>query len=304
MRILSVGAGGIGGYFGARLVEKGEDVTFLVREKRQQLLKENQLTLKSVHGNYSFSPQLITTRDTVPKPFDLVLFTTKSYQLEQAIKDVKPFIGTNTLVLPLLNGIAHMKVLEQHFGNQLLGGLCFIESSVADDGTIIQESQIHRLVYGERDGSSSVRTKQLLTCFKGSNAEFSYSANIEQDMWHKYLFIAVASGITTLFRSSIGPIRKNDTRNGFIESTLNECANVMRTAGAPIADDIVSRHMETFATMSYTMKSSMLRDIERSSRTEGAHLQGYLLHLGDRHNIQTPSLQTIYQNLQIYEDQL
>lgn len=304
MRILSVGAGGIGGYFGARLVEKGEDVTFLVRDKRQQLLKENQLNLKSVHGDYSFSPQLMTTKDTVSRPFDLVLFTTKSYQFEQALKDVQPFIGTDTMILPLLNGIAHMKVLEQHFGNQLLGGLCFIESSVADDGSIIQESQIHRLIYGERDGRETLRIKKLNEIFSNSNAEFQFSTNVEQAMWNKYLFITVASGITTLFRSPIGPIRESNGGQGFIHSLLEECMSIMRAEAVPVSEDIVNQHLTTFNAMSYTMKSSMLRDMERGSRTEGSHLQGYLLELAKKHGLKSPLLQSVFQNLQVYEERL
>lgn len=301
MKILSVGAGGIGGYFGARLVEKGEDVTFLVRPSRKQALTESGLSIKSIHGDFSFSPTLLTAADTNHETFDLVLFTTKSYQLHQAIEDVRPFVHEKTIILPLLNGVAHFEQLKQEFGDRVIGGLCFIESSIADDGSILQESPVHRLVYGEWDGQESERMKQLQGTFADTRTDFVYSGQVDTEIWHKYLFITAASGITTLFRSAVGPIRDSDQGYAFIQEVLDECALIMKQEEAPISESIVSTHMKTFSAISHSMKSSMLRDMERGAETEGSHLQGYLLNLAEKHNLQAPLLSTIYRNLSIYE---
>lgn len=130
MRILVLGAGGVGGYFGGRLVEKGEDVTFLVRTNRKRQLEEHGLVIRSVNGDFTCQPNLLTTNDTA-EVFDLVLFSTKSYHLSDAIKDVQPFVGEQTVILPLLNGIAHLDALKNAFGeNKIIGGLCFIENNI------------------------------------------------------------------------------------------------------------------------------------------------------------------------------
>src|SRR5699024_2487634 len=149
MRILVLGAGGIGGYFGGRLVEKGEEVVFLVREKRKQILENNGLNIRSTKGDFYFHPKLIT-KDQQAEPFDLVLFSTKSYHLTEAIEDLKPFIGKQTVVIPLLNGISHLSQLTEAFGaNKVIGGLCQIETTLNDQGEVVHSSAFDKLVFGE-----------------------------------------------------------------------------------------------------------------------------------------------------------
>ncbi|WP_099303754.1 ketopantoate reductase family protein [Bacillus sp. Marseille-P3800] len=302
MRILTVGAGGVGGYFGARLAEKGEDVTFLVREKKKARLLETGLTVESIHGNIELTPSLLTTSEYA-EPFDLVLFTTKSYQLQQAIEDVRPFVGEHTLLLPLLNGVAHYEILDQAFKHNVIGGLCFIESAVDSDDTILQTSQVHRLVYGSRTEKQEQAVEKLHAHLSGTKAEFTLSTNVEQEIWHKYLFITVASGITTLFRSSIGPIRELEEGKTFIRKLLTECTAIMKAEGAPLSPTIISDHMHTFESVGFGMKSSMLRDMERQSTTEAHHLQGYLVEKGLKHDIEPPSLLAVFTNLRLYENQ-
>ncbi|MGG0891901.1 ketopantoate reductase family protein [Cytobacillus horneckiae] len=301
MRILVVGAGGIGGYFGARLVEKGEDVTFLVRPNRYNLLKENGLRLKSIHGDYSFSPQLITADSKTASTFDIVLVSTKSYHLKQAINDVKSFVSEGTMVLPLLNGMAHMDRLVSEFPGQVLGGLCFIETAVSSEGDIVQTSAMHKLVFGEMDGSKSERINKVIHCFEGTKAPIIYSDKVMEDMWNKYLFITVLSGVTTLFRSPIGAIRESSGGLDFIRTLFKEVESVMLAGGAQLSEGIIEKHMATVEAQASGMKSSMLRDIENGQETEGAHLQGELVRLAEKKGINVPYLHAIYQNLSVYE---
>ncbi|MFS0788023.1 ketopantoate reductase family protein [Shouchella sp. 1P09AA] len=303
MRILTVGAGGVGGYFGARLAEKGEDVTFLVREKKKARLLETGLKVESIHGNIELTPSLLTTSEHA-EPFDLILFTTKSYQLQQAIEDVRPFVAEHTLLLPLLNGVAHYEILDQAFGQNVIGGLCFIESAVDSDGTIQQTSQVHRLVYGSRTAHQEQKVEKLYKHLSGTNAEFTLSTKVDQEIWQKYLFITVASGITSLFRSSIGPIRAFEEGKSFIRRLLTECTTIMKAEGAPLPPTIIADHMHTFESVGYDMKSSMLRDMERRSTTEADHLQGYLVEKAAKHDMDTPSLIAVFTNLRLYENQL
>lgn len=302
MRILVLGAGGVGGFFGGRLVEKGEDVTFLVRSKRKKQLEERGLVIRSVNGDFSFQPKLITKEDQTA-PFDVILFSTKAYHLNEAIQDLKPFVGESTVIIPLLNGIAHVSLLQKEFGEEkVIGGLCFIETTLNDQGEIVQTSAANRLMFGEMKSQDSERIKHISKAFAGTKSSFILSENITQDMWHKYLFITVMSGVTTLMRAPIGPIRESEGGRDFIQNLFEECMEIMRCVGAPIKDNIVQEHMKTMDKISYNMKSSMQRDMEKGSSIEGKHLQGYLLDVAKQFSIEAPLLGVVYQNLKVYEE--
>lgn len=301
MKILIVGAGAIGGYFGGRLLEKGEDVTFLVRENRKKQLEETGLNIKSVHGDIELTPQLVTVKDAGDE-FDVVVVSTKSYQLAGAIEDIKPFVGKETMVLPLLNGIAHVDELVKAFGEEaVIGGLCFVESTLDQDGTIVQTSPIHQLVYGERTEEKTDRILRLKQVFDGTKADFELSDHINQAMWHKYLFITTMSGITTAMESPIGPILELETGQRTIGALLDELVLIMKTMDAPIKEDIAQEQFVKINMMHPDMKSSMQRDAEKSMPLEADHLQGFLLKNANDHKLPVPVLETIWTRLALYE---
>ncbi len=300
MNILIAGAGGIGGYFGGRLMEKGQEVTFLVRDKRKQQLEKTGLVIESPHGNYTGKPSLIT-KNVPTQPFDAIVITTKAYHLEEVIKDIQPFVDDSTLILPLLNGIAHMDPLIDAFGDNVIGGLCFIETTLNEEGHVIQSSPIHDLVYGERDGSHSERILALKDAFDGANANFTLSEKIMQDMWHKYSFITAMSGITTLMRSPVGPTVHIPAAKHTLERLLNEISAVMKAIDAPIADGLPEMQMTKMQEMKEEMKSSMLRDMEKGLETETSHLQGWLLEKGAEKGIDTPILEAAFAHVKVYE---
>lgn len=304
MKILVVGAGAIGGYFGGRLLEKGEDVTYLVREGRKKKLEQAGLKIQSKHGNLQVSPKLIT-KEEQRSPFDVVLISTKSYQLANAIEDVQPFVGPETMILPLLNGMAHLQPLIEAFGEErVIGGLCFVETTLAEDGTIVQTSPIHQLVYGERTGEKTERIEKLEQAFTGTKAEFIKSDSINQEMWHKYLFITAMSGITSMMETPIGPIRDLETGQHTIQAFLEELAAIMEKMDAPIQSGIVETQLKRINSMDSEMKSSMQRDIEKMQPTEAEHLQGYLLGKANEMKISVPVLEIIYTKLMLYEQKI
>jgi 2-dehydropantoate 2-reductase len=302
MKILIVGAGAIGGYFGGRLMEKGEDVTFLVREKRMRQLKKNGLVIESIHGNLHFAePKTILAGDQADS-FDVIFISTKSYHLDGVVENILPYVGRDTMILPLLNGIAHLDVLGESFGSEkVLGGLCFIEATLNEDGTVLQKSPIHDLVFGERNGVKSERIYRLKSAFEGTKASFRLSENIEQDMWHKYLFITALSGITSLFRSPIGPIREQQHGTETTRSLLLETVEIMKAIGAPIAEGALDATFSKLNDIGYGMKSSLQRDMEKSLPTEGDHLFGYLLEKANQLGLPAPTLSVIYANVIIHE---
>ncbi|WP_096200560.1 2-dehydropantoate 2-reductase [Bacillus sp. FJAT-45350] len=301
MRILVVGAGGVGGYFGGRLVEKGEDVTFLVRTRRKGELEKDGLVIQSINGDFTCRPNVVTASDKT-EPFDLILFSTKAYHLAAAIQDIKPFVGENTVILPLLNGIGHLPTLQQEFGlENVIGGLCFIETTLNKQGHIVHTSKGDQVTFGEFENKETERIKKIEDVLSGTKASFKRSSFIEQEMWHKYLLIAAMSSMTTLMRAPVGSIFESDGGKDFVQNLFSEIASIMLAHQAPLADDIVSKHLILLEKVSYETKSSMQRDMEKGYVTEGDHLQGYLLNLAQKYNIDAPLLHVVYQNLKVYE---
>ena len=302
MRLLVVGAGAIGGYFGGRLLEKGEDVTFLVREKRKQQLEKYGLLGESVHGDMTFPEPKTILAGEKADAFDVILLSTKAYHLEGAIEDIRPYTGDSTLILPLLNGIAHMDKLTAAFGAaNVLGGLCFIETTLSENGKVIQTSPVHDFVFGERSGEKTERILKLYEAFSGTKANFRLSENIEQEMWHKYLFISTLSGVTSLFRSPIGPIRDQTFGLSSVKEVLKEASAIMRGLDAPLAVGIEDAQVQKIKEMGYEMKSSLQRDMEKQQAIEADHFFGYLLKKAELLDLDAPVIGTIYANLKVYE---
>jgi 2-dehydropantoate 2-reductase len=303
MKILIVGAGAIGGYFGGRLLEKGEDVTFLVREKRKQQLDRDGLVVESVHGDLNLQPKTLMSGEEA-ETFDVILLSTKAYHLQGAIDSIREYVSDDTLILPLLNGIAHMGKLIKEFGEErVLGGLCFIETTLDENGRVIQTSPTHDLVFGERSGEKTERILKLQNAFSGTKAAFRLSENIVQEMWHKYLFITTLSGVTSLFRSPIGPIRDQEYGLQTVQKVLEEVGGIMRGIGAPVANQVEEVQLSRVSELGYAMKSSLQRDMEKQMPIEADHFFGYLLERAKEKGVKAPILTAIYTNLQVYESQ-
>jgi len=302
MRVLVLGAGAIGGYFGGRLASSGVDVTFLVRERRRQQLQERGLRLESVHGDAIVEkPQLIAAGEEAGD-FEVILLSNKAYHLDDSIESISPYVGEQTVIIPLLNGFAHMEALWERFGKErVMGGLCYIESTLNAQGDIVQTSKNHDAVFGEWEGGESERTLRIQEAFSGINGKFRASHNIQREVWHKYLLITTLSGVTTLLNSPVGPISSTPSGLELTRQLAEEVALVMRSLNAPLDGDIVNKQMELFQKTHASMKSSMLRDMEKGLLVEADHLQGYLLHRARELQLSTTMLQVVYTNLKVYE---
>lgn len=304
MRILVVGAGAVGGYFGGRLQEKGVDVTFLVREGRKKQLDQAGLVIDSVHGSVTLTPKLILSGEEADA-FDLILLSTKAYHLQGAIDSFRQYVNEKTAILPLLNGISHIELLAAEFGKErIIGGLCFIETTLDQEGRIIQTSPRHDIVFGELTGEKTERILKVEEAFSGTRSGYQLSDNINQDLWNKYLFISTMSGITTLMRAPIGPIREMPSGRATIEKLSQEIISVMNKIGAPLPEDIAALQLNQIDSLGYAMKSSMQRDMEKQLSVEADHLHGYLLTIAHKEQIPVPALEAVYANLKVYELQL
>src|SRR5580692_4017998 len=202
MRILIVGAGAVGGYFGARLAEAGRDVTFLVRASRAEQLLRDGLSIISPHGDVLLTPKLIGAGE-IDGPYDLVLLSVKAYALEAAIDDFAPAVGPETMILPVLNGMRHIDVLTQRFGEAaVLGGVCLVATEIDNGGRIVQLAEIQQLVYGERDGEVTPRLQALDATLQGAGFDAQLSTEITQRMWEKWLMLASLGAVTCLMRGT------------------------------------------------------------------------------------------------------
>jgi 2-dehydropantoate 2-reductase len=281
MRFLVVGAGSIGGYFGGRLLEAGRDVTFLVRPGRAAKLAQTGLVLRSPVGDFTEAhPKLVVAGDTA-EPFDLVLLSCKSYDLEGAIDSVAPFVGPRTAVLPLLNGMAHMDALDAKFGpERVLGGLCLISTTLDADGHIIHMMPNHALVFGARTGDCVTDIAAAAATFSGAKFDVRASEMILQEMWEKWVLIATAGGLTCLMRGTIGDLV---AAGGAAVATdlLGECAAVAAANGYPPRDAAMARMTTMFTAAGSGLTASMFRDLEQGGRIEGEQILGDLLRRGD-----------------------
>ncbi|MFC3749722.1 ketopantoate reductase family protein [Paenibacillus sp. GCM10012306] len=301
MRFLVVGAGAVGGYFGGRLVQKGEDVTFLVRPSKQRQLADHGLKVKSVHGDFHTPIRTITYGDQA-EPFDCILLSVKAYHLPGLLTDIAPYVGEHTLILPLLNGYDHFGTLANHFGpEKVLGGLCYIESTLDDEGTIIQTSPFHRIVFGELSGGGSERSQQLFSHLDQAGFTVVLSEDIQRVIWQKYVFIASFSGITTFMESPVGPILHTPEAMEIYSRLLKEIVTLARRAGMPVDSDLEATTLQTMVSLQPSMMSSMQRDMQKQLPIEADHLHGFLLALAASDKGDYPILQTVYARLKVYE---
>jgi len=281
MRTLVLGAGGIGGYFGGRLLQAGRDVTFLVRPRRATQLASVGLVIKSSYGDYRHPSPPTVLAENLRETCDVVLLSCKAYDLDDAMNAIAPAVGPNTVILPTLNGMRHMDALIERFGERaVVGGLCFIASTMDDDGRILHLNTNHGIVFGERDGTHSPRIEAIGAELKLGAFESRLSDSIMQEMWEKWVFIATGAAITSLMRSTVGDI---ETAGGtpLVHALVDECASIATRCGFAPSDECVSRSKSTFSAKGSSLTASMYRDVERGGRTEGQHILGDLLRRGE-----------------------
>ena len=191
MKILVLGAGGIGGYFGGRLAEAGADVTFLVRPKRREQLARDGLVVESPKGDMKLPVKAVIASELAPR-YDLVLFTCKAYDLDSAMDAIAPAMDGKAALVPMLNGIAHLERLDARFGRaSIMGGTCQINVMLRPDGTVFHADPLQRLIFGERDKSKSARAEAFAADLAKSKIDWTLSDDIELEMWEKIVFLCV-----------------------------------------------------------------------------------------------------------------
>jgi len=301
MRILVLGAGAMGGYFGGRLAEAGADVTFLVRPRRAEALAKNGLAIESPAGNFK-GPVKTVLADKLAPEFDAVLFTCKAYDLESAIAAIRPAMGAEARVLPVLNGLRHLDALDAAFGKaRVLGGTAQIGATLTPEGVVRHMSKFHLLTFGERVPAQANFCGHLARSLEKAKFEQRHSPHMMQEMWEKFVMIAANAGMTSLMRAPFADILESRDGAAFMIATLEECVAVAAAAGYRLDAQTVGGLRAWLTEKGSMFSSSMMRDIEQKGAIEADHIVGDMLARAGAAKIPAPMLRMIYASLQTYQ---
>jgi len=305
MKVLVLGAGAVGGYFGGRMAEAGADVTFQVRPARAELLAKTGLCISSRFGDVRLQPKVVTEAQVRPE-YDVILFTAKAYDLASAVEAIAPAMAGNGenargYVLPMLNGMSHLQVLDKRFGHErVLGGVAYIASTLAPDGEIRHLNDFQRIVFGPRAASQKAVCEQLSAALKGVKFDWKQLDNVEQAMWDKWVLLATLAGITCLMRAPVGDIVATGAGEKLALALLGENASIAKAEGFPTPEAVLQNYRSMLTQKGSMFSASMLRDVESGGQAEGEHILGALLALARKRALAAPVLEIATTHLEAY----
>jgi 2-dehydropantoate 2-reductase len=301
MKILVLGAGGLGGFFGGRLVQGGADVTFLVRPKRRDQLARDGIVIESPTGNAKLPAKTVLAEEVTPG-YDWILFTCKAYDLDSAMQSIAPAMSGGCAVLPVLNGLAHFEKLDSRFGAaQVLGGTAHINAMLRKDGVIVNPDPLNRILFGERDRTKSARVQAIAQAFSKTTVEWKLSDDIEQDLWEKVTFLTTLASITCLFRANVGEIMAAPGGREAMERAFEANIEIATKEGHPPRPAHIANVRGRLTDPKGSWTASMLRDLEAGGPTEGDHIVGWMLERARRHGVDDTMLSIAYTHLKAYE---
>jgi 2-dehydropantoate 2-reductase len=304
MRTLIIGAGAVGGYFGARLTAAGRDVSFLVHPARAEKLRRTGLNVTSLEDSFTVQPKLLLASE-ITAPFDLILVSTKAYSLAAAMEDFAPAVGPQTAILPMLNGMAHLDVLIARFGEgPVIGGSTRIVADVDADGVIHSLEALHDIRFGERDKSITPRVKAIEAHLSNAGFDAILSPDILAFMWQKWTFLAALGAVTCLLRGSIGQVVAAPGGIDIIRAILAETVAISAANGYPTPAPFLENTTTRLLKPGSTLTASMYRDLMRGAPVEADHILGDMTARGRAHGVDARFLRAAYAQLSIYSASL
>jgi 2-dehydropantoate 2-reductase len=303
MKILVIGAGAVGGYFGARLTKAGRDVTFLVREKRAEQLRAG-LTVIEPDTEFTVQPKLLTAAELRAKPqaFDLILLSTKAYQLAAAINDFAPAVGAQTAILPLLNGMSHLETLAARFGRHaVLGGSTRISADLDAEGRVVDmDKLLHDIHFGELDRTITPRVQAVDEAIRDCGFHTVLEPDIIAFMWNKWTFLSALAAITCMLRGSIGAVEAVTYGKQTELAILTESNSIATANGYPLPPAFLAAVQTRFTLPGSDLTASMHRDMMRGAPVEVDHILGDLLDLSKK--VDAPLLRAAFVQLSVYNN--
>jgi 2-dehydropantoate 2-reductase len=294
MRIAVVGAGGVGGYFGAKLARAGESVVVLARGAHLDAIRRNGLRVRSaIDGDFTAKVEAVDSFAGQP-PVDMALFCVKSFDTHTAAETLRPVLGADTGVVSLQNGVDNEAVIDEVLGpGRALGGAAFVFSTIESPG-VIAHTLLGRIVFGELDGRVSARATQLRDALARAGVPVELTTDVQRMLWEKYLLISAQAGTTALTRTPIGVIRDTPETWRLYRRIVEELATVARAAGVALPADVVENIMTGAAKLAPTAYSSLHHDLVHGRRLELEALHGHAVRLGERLGVATPTVFAVY----------
>jgi 2-dehydropantoate 2-reductase len=300
MRMLVVGAGSVGGYFGGRLAAAAQDVTFLVRPARAAQLTGG-LTIVSKEQPEVIPVKVITASEGAGE-FDVIFLAVKAYQLDDAIKDFAAYVSRGTMIFPVLNGMKHIDVLRSRFGEaHVIGGVAIVATSLDERGRILDQATYHSLAYGELSGENSERIRALDEFMRSSGFDARLSEQIEREMWEKWAMLASVGAITCLMDGNIGQVARTLGGLDFAKALFGEVVTVIEAVWRPLSDALKARVYAQLTDRTSDQTSSMYRDMKAGHRLEQDQIIGDLVARAALKGLATPLLSAVLVRLEVYE---
>ena len=298
MKILILGAGAIGGFFGAHLMKSGANVSFLVREKRKDELKKLGINIFSINGELKVNPKLLD-KNLSGQHFDVIILTNKSYDLIESIREIKPYVN-KTVIIPLLNGMAHYEILDKEFGKEkIFGGTAYISTAMNNYGSIQQITSRASIKFGPRTQKNINIANKFYEICKETEFECDFSDHIELDLWRKYVLIGATAASTVLFQKPLGEISATTYGKSLIIEIHEECKKIVLSKGYDIGIEATNYNLKLITDKGSLLKASMLRDFESGKKTECEHILGYLIELAERNNLQCDLIKAAHTRIQV-----
>jgi 2-dehydropantoate 2-reductase len=298
MQIVVFGAGGVGGYFGGRLAQSGQDVTFIARGQHLEAMLRDGLVVSSIKGDFVVKPVNATDDTTTVTDVDAVLVCVKAWDISKAAKAIIPILGTDTFVVPLENGVEAPSQLAEILGREhVLGGLCRIASHIASPGHIQHTGLEPYVAIGELDKRLSARAQNLLQAFEHAGVWAEIPLDISIALWMKYLFISSVSAIGAVTRVSFGEFRSQPETRAMLEKALQDCYSVALAQGIPMPPDCVATTLAYIDTLPHETLASMQRDVMDGRPSELDAQIGAIVRMGEMYNVPTPLHTFIYHSL-------
>ena len=299
MRILIVGAGATGGYFGARLAQAGRDVTFLVRERRFKQLQENGLVLRTPQGIEKLQPQLAQA-GSLNGVYDLIILTVKSFGLAQAMDDIAPAVGEQTLIMPILNGMRHIDTLRDRFGNKVIGGLVKINATLGEQGEVVQMTALHQIYYGALDGDNDARLQRVDEALRAASVDTIFSDNITGELWEKWLLLSTLGAVCCLARGDTQQVLTSEGGEALLRGLFSEVLATITADGYQPRPAVTAKIFELLNNPTTPMTSSMYRDLTQGYDIEAEQVIGDLVRRATQNGVSVPLLNAVNVHLQVY----
>jgi 2-dehydropantoate 2-reductase len=298
MRILIMGTGGVGGYYGGLLAQQGNDVTFITRGAHLYAIRNEGLKVKSIHGDFTVFPANATEDPAKVEPVDLVLFCVKTYNTDEAAERIKPVVGPQTAVLSLQNGVdAAERIGKIVDAKHLIGGATWLSSAVKAPGVIKQISQFRRIIFGELTGGQSERIQSIFEVLNQTGITVEISEDIQKVLWTKLVFITAVSSIGSLTRLPMGDYRSIPETRSLLSSIMQEVESLARAQGVDLDGNVVQNWLEFIDNAAPHIKPSMQLDVEAGHRTELESMIGVVGRKGRELGVPTPVSDFVYASL-------